>query len=274
MASISDQCELMDTKFNNIIRECCNVYGTDIKISTMTILTECDHEVDLAYIAETFETAKIQDFIKDVLGDHAITSSKNKRFCNCIIFKVMDKQSVKVFCNGNLHITGAKTIKEALDISEIFATMFELMYGGTGIDNMFQVDRFHIQMINLYFKLPFMSDGGAAGGVEGDASRRVLSLAHLLKLLQDTTEYYCNYNNERHAGVIIRMLPVTILIFDSGNVIITAAVTEELIRRSLAFVFGFFNKNKDDTSLVISKDDDIYSNKKMKVDYSKYTILK
>lgn len=266
MASISDQCELADAKFNNVIRNCCDVYHTDIKISTMTILTECDHEVDLTLIAETLDSQKIQQFISDVLGDGAIEiSNNNKRFCNCIIFKVMDKQSVKVFCNGNLHITGAKTIKEAIDISEIFATMFELMYGGTGTDNMFQIDMFHIQMINLYFKLPFM---------RGVTDKRVLSLTHLLKLLQDSTEYYCNYNNERHAGVIIRMLPVTILIFDSGNVIITAAVTEELIRRSLAFVFGFFNKNKDDTSLVISKDDDIYSNKKMKVDYSKYTILK
>lgn len=255
--------ESTDLDIKNVIDECSGMTGAVMKVSTMTILTELDHELDLSLVTSSFMDEKIQAFIKEVLGyPQAITvKTGGKRFFNCLIFKLCDKQSVKVFCNGNLHITGVKCIKDAIEISEIFGTMFELMYGGSGVEDVFKVDRFAIQMINIYFKLPFL---------EGD---NVINLPVLLETLKKHSEYFCTYNNVRHAGVIVRMIPVTLLIFDSGNVIITAAVTPALIKTSVEFLFGFFEKHKGTPELIVAGEEPAQKKKKV-VDYSKYVDLK
>lgn len=193
------------------------------RISTITIAVKTDtNEFSLKRIQKDFNSGEIQNFIYEVTGNKSsIAISTKKQFNNSIIFKcnnipteedgyVLDKQAVKVFCNGSLHITGVKNIKDALYLAEIFVTMIELIYGGNGVSGMFKIVGFEVQLINLYLKLQGMMD---------DKSN-VLLLVDVLKKLRETTTYSVSYNNERHAGVIVRSPTFSILIFDTGNVII------------------------------------------------------
>ena len=190
------------------------------QISTITISIKIDKKFNLAKITDGFEISKIKDFIYEVTGSkQSIEISRKKLFNNSIIFKcsnipteedghILDKQAVKVFCNGSLHITGVKNITDALYLAEVFTTMIELIYGGDGVSGMFQILGFEIQLMNFYFMLPGMVDD------------KVLRLVDVLTYLRKNSRYAVSYNNERHAGIIIRSPTFSLLIFDTGNVII------------------------------------------------------
>jgi TATA-box binding protein (TBP) (component of TFIID and TFIIIB) len=245
------------------------------QISTITISIKIDNEFNLARITSDFENSTIQDFIYAITGNkQSIEISNKKQFNNSIIFKcnniptdtdgyILDKQAVKVFCNGSLHITGVKDIKDALYLAEVFTTMIELVYGGDGVSNMFNIVGFEIQLMNFYFKLPGMVDG------------KVLRLVDVLKYLRKNTKYAISYNNERHAGIIIRSPTFSLLIFDTGNVIIcsikeTSQLVEarEFILHKLYVLPEKFIIDKECISRKRHKKDD------PEFDYSKYLVLK
>lgn len=246
----------------------------DAQVSTITISIKLDKEINLTKIILEFENSTIKNFIYAVTGNkHNIEISNKKQFNNSIIFKcnniptedghILDKQAVKVFCNGSLHITGVKNIKDALYLAEIFTTMIELMYGGDGISDMFRVLGFEIQLVNLYFRLPGIVDG------------KVLTLVEVLKYLRNNTEYAVSYNNERHAGIIIRSPTFSLLIFDTGNVIICSIKEVSQLMEAREFI-----KNK---LFVLPEklkiDKEYISRKRQKMndaefDYSKYLVLK
>lgn len=248
------------------------------KVSTITIAVKTDTDnFDLTQIQTQFNKSNIQDFIYQVTGDKSnIIISTKKQFNNSIIFKcnnipteedgyIMDKQSVKVFCNGSLHITGVKKIRDALYLAEVFITMIELIYGGNGCCGMFNIVRFEVQLINLYLKLPGMMD---------DKSN-VLVLVDVLKKLRGTTFYSVSYNNERHAGVIVRSPTFSLLIFDTGNVIICSIKEPSDLTEAKSFVQDKVFPLTDDC---ITKRDCSVCKKNKKdnkdFDYAKYLILK
>jgi TATA-box binding protein (TBP) (component of TFIID and TFIIIB) len=245
------------------------------QISTITISIKINKELNLTRITREFENSTIKDFIYAVTGNKdSITISNKKLFNNSIIFKcskipteedgyTLEKQAVKVFCNGSLHITGVKNIKDALYLAEIFTTMIELMYGADGLSNMFTVVDFEIQLMNFYFKLPGMVHG------------TVLKLVDVLKYLRQKTEYAVSYNNERHAGIIIRSPSFSLLIFDTGNVIICSIKepsqlleAKQFIQDKLFTLTDFYKMNKEQVCHKRRKKDDI------DFDYSKYLVLK
>ncbi len=250
-------------------------------ISTMTVLIVLDSvdssermPLDLTKILEAFETDEIQQFISDVTGDSkAIYTSSKRTFNNSIVFKcrnvptedgtVLDKQAVKVFCNGNVHITGVKRIQDALYLGDVFVTMIELMYGGDGLSKMFSFKSFDVQLINLYFQVPL------------SLSDKVLDLVKVKEYLQRETPYYVCYNTERHAGVIVKAVEFTLLVFDTGNVIISS------IKRpsQLAVVRDFIKEHiigLPNCGTLVEKEVLKYGCKRPKrdFDYSQYLVLK
>lgn len=245
------------------------------QVSTITISIKIDKEFNLRNIISQFENSTIQDFIYEVTGNRkSIEISNKKQFNNSIIFKcnnipteenghILEKQAVKVFCNGSLHITGVKDIKDALYLSEVFTTMIELIYGGDGVSGMFKIVGYEIQLMNFYFRLPGMVDG------------KVLKLIDVLNYLRKNTEYAVSYNNERHAGIIIRSPTFSLLIFDTGNVIIcsikeTSQLIEarEFIHHKLFVLPEKFKMDKECIPKKRHKKNDI------EFDYSKYLVLK
>lgn len=249
--------------------------GIGAQVSTITISIKVDKEFNLDKIILEFENSTIKNFIYAVTGNkQSIEISNKKQFNNSIIFKcnnipteedghILDKQAVKVFCNGSLHITGVKNIKDALYLAEIFTTMIELVYGGDGISDMFRVVGFEIQLVNLYFRLPGIVDG------------KVLTLVEVLKYLRKNTEYAVSYNNERHAGIIIRSPTFSLLIFDTGNVIICSIKEVSQLMEAKEFIkeklFVLPEKLKIDKENISRKRQKMSDTE---FDYSKYLVLK
>jgi TATA-box binding protein (TBP) (component of TFIID and TFIIIB) len=174
--------------------------------------------------------------------------------------------AIKCFTNGNLHITGVKTIQRALEISEMFCCFLELTQGGTGVDDWFEITNFNVQLINAHFSF----DVGLGG----------LNLSMLFKLLLNKTEHASFYNNERHAGVMIKILmenmkSVSIIVFDSGNVLICAFCDDEEYLIAFNFIIGFLTKH---WTLVWTPSKVVKHKKSTKTlsgfDYGKYLILK
>lgn len=253
-------------------------------ISTITVLLVLNEPLNLHKILEDFNTPQIKIFLQEVTGDeNSIYTSSKRPFNNSLVFKckgiptdnntVLDKQAVKVFCNGNLHITGVKTITDALYLGDVFVTMVELMYGGTGASNMFTFSKFEVQMVNLYFQLPFPSSGSSNAN-----KPQLLDLNKVMEHLQHHTPFFVSYNTERHAGVIIKAVEFTLLIFNSGNVIISSIkepsqleAVRDFIQESVVRLPTLPNTLVDKPSLLNRR----YMKRPQEgFDYSKYVVLK
>lgn len=246
------------------------------KISTITIALKTNSMFNLEKVINNFHKNDIQNFIYDITGDkHSINLSNKKTFCNSIIFKccniptnkeghILDKQAVKVFCNGSVHITGVKDIYDALYLGEVFITMLELIYGGTGVQSMFQITDYEIQLMNFYFKLPGMLEG------------MTLKLVDVLSYLKTNTNYAVTYNNERHAGVILRSPTYSVLIFDTGNVIICSITEPSHLQEAVDFVKDKLFKVTE--HYLINKEvlnlKRICRKKTIDFDYTQYLVLK
>lgn len=212
----------------------CVAKNIPAKVSTITIAFKTNSCYDLNKVLEGFKDEQVQEFIEEVVGDiNNITTSHKKNFNNSIIFKcekvptntgVLDKQAVKVFCNGSLHITGVKDINDAFYLAEVFLTMLELIYGGSGGMYMFHVTGFEVQLMNFYFTL------------SGVSENKVLDLTKVYHHIQKNSNYSVSYNNEHHAGVIVRAPDFVVLVFDSGNVIICSIQTPEQLSEANEFV--------------------------------------
>ena len=253
-------------------------------ISTMTVLVKLDFEDDfrwnLEMILNEFSTDFIQQFIEDVTGSReTIFTSAKKHFHNSIVFKtkgvptdngcVLKKQSVKIFCNGNMHITGVKDVRDALYLASVFTTMIELVYGGDGISGMFKVKSYDVQLINFYLTIPTKVDAVVS-------HKKVLDLQKVREVLQSTTPYYVCYNTERHPGVIVKALDFTLMVFDSFNVLISSIKSVEQLEVARSFVKEHvFNLVNVDGCCVNAP---LSNCKKCKVDssfdYNKYVVFK
>lgn len=246
-------------------------------VSTMTILLVLNQPLNLQKILEQFTTGTIQTFLSEVTGDaKSIYTSSKRSFNNSLVFKckgvptdnntTLDKQAVKVFCNGNVHITGVKNITDALYLGDLFITMIELMYGGNGASNMFTFSRFEVQLVNLYFQLPLLS------------SDKLLNLTKVMLYLQQNTPYFVCYNTERHAGVIVKAVEFTLLIFSSGNVIISSIkqasqlqVVRDFIQEHVICLSSRTDTLVDKPLLLGNK---YIKRPKPNFDYNKYIVLK
>ena len=151
--TMEDRAKAFMEDIDSAIRDISSMYSENPRVSTMTVMCElCVNRelgVNLQAMYDMFidETTNppVKDFIKCVLGrEDAIDIKKGKHFNNSLLFNIIlngrdSKQSVKLFCNGNLHITGFKTLIDILEVADVFATMFEIMHGESGMTGMFCV---------------------------------------------------------------------------------------------------------------------------------------
>lgn len=259
----------------------------DATISTMTVLVKFDDDNDsklflsLERVLREYVAEDVQDFIEEVCGNkECITTSSKKPFHNSIVFKtkgipvenerILEKQSVKIFCNGNMHITGVKNVKDALYLADIFVTILELVYGGT---RKFRMVCYDIQLINFYLTIPCVC--------KGDDKNKRLDLRKAHEVLTKNTPYYVCYNTERHPGVIVKAIDFTLILFDSFNVLISSikrvdqlVCAKEFVRQQ---VFTLVDGERDnccvDVPLIIKGR---VGKRKADIafDYSKYIMLK
>jgi TATA-box binding protein (TBP) (component of TFIID and TFIIIB) len=143
------------------------------------------------------------------------------------------RQSIKVFCNGNLHLTGFKSLENALYIGEVFATMLEIMHGGDGLSDWYVIKGHKVQLVNFCYTYSDCAIGG-----------KVLNLEELHGLMKVCGQYYCIFNNERYSGLIIKAPDFKILVFDSGSIIL-CLTDENMLLSAYTYINDFLKKNKD-----------------------------
>lgn len=161
---------------------------------------------------------ELKEFIDMVYGgsdNFFPKTAKNLSFQNCVVFSVCNLQSddkstvsVKCFTNGSLHITGIKNVSLALSLAESFCTLYDVVFG-----QLFSIDSYDVQLINSHFSL--------------NLGEGAFDLTKLFAATIKETQHLCMYNNERHAGVIIKLLTetcsqVTVIVFDTGNILVCA----------------------------------------------------
>jgi TATA-box binding protein (TBP) (component of TFIID and TFIIIB) len=249
-----------------------------VKLSTMTVLVTTTCTSFLDSLLNVFKSSEIQSFVRDVTGDESnITMSpKQNAFLNSILFTCNNictdhgtqlvKQSIKVFCNGNMHITGVKCIKDALYIADVFSTMIELVCGGNGVSEMFNITGFDIQLINYCYTLPSIPVG------------HIICLNTLYSFFTKNTSYYAAYNTERHSGIIVKAPHFCVLIFASGNIILSSIKTPEQLDEAYSFSDSFMKEYAisciiKDTFQKNERNSKKLNCKSGSFDYGKYLVL-
>lgn len=203
---------------------------------------------------------------------------KNKSFDNQISMYYRFRQDyiphVKLFKNGNIHITGLRSIEDGMvilektkiDIATIYETDPSILVGmgGDGGDNgdisKLVVSNPIVRLINSDFQIPFK------------IRRKEL---HQLLIAQPYNticsfqpgtypgvklEYYWNTTNEqkdgccrcatpcfgkKHSHINGQCKKVTVAIFDSGSVLITGATSHEQVKDAYAYICRVIMDNRD-----------------------------
>jgi TATA-box binding protein (TBP) (component of TFIID and TFIIIB) len=225
-------------------------------LTTMTILIKVADassiNLDLQNIKDDFLSEASQRLIKHITGDsEEIRLISKKVFHNALTFKCCDKQAVKIFTNGNMHMTGIKDIMDAVCLADVFAAII----GCYGPSPRFAFD---IQLANFCHVL-------------ADISPNRIDLSKLESALKSKTPYSTFYNTERHAGIIIRAVDFSVLVFDSGNTIISSLTTPQELQLAGEFIKAHLAPLAQECVVEAS----LYSpTHKRKFDYAQYLVLK
>lgn len=242
-------------------------------VTTITICVYLSHAApDIEALIQVYESTSgvHQDFITEVFGGKEAFYPSRRTFMNSVIFTLKPnvdkatKVAIKCFKNGSLHITGVRTVQRALTIAQAFCVYYDLVASCN-----YSVTDFDVQMTNVHFSF--------------DVDQGRFNLSEVFNIVLSSTEHECMYNNERHAGVIIKYLcqtlkKISIIIFESGNLLICAFCTSEEYKEAWDFITGFMNEN---WSKMFSLDVPMKSVKRTKsnhndnaFDYGKYLVLK
>ena len=226
-------------------------------LTTMTILIKVVEDapsinLDLQDIKDRFLSEATQRLIKHITGDpQEIRLISKKVFHNALTFKCCDKQAVKIFTNGNMHMTGIKDIMDAVCLADVFAEIIDC-YGSS------PKFAFDIQLANFCHVL-------------SDVAPNRLDLSKLASALKSKTPYSTFYNTERHAGVIIRAVDFTLLVFDSGNTIISSLKTPQELQLAGEFIKAHLAPLAKECVVAASL---CTTSHKRKFDYAQYLVLK
>jgi len=277
MESIKDKATAVDMEVSEAINAAKNIlyckdyklHGGSFKLTTMTVLVMLDYTIDLQML---------EGYANKFPNDWELKQSNG--FYNCVLLKKYTdatrkhSSAVKVFSNGNLHMTGVKSIASALQLAMEISSFLSSMVATNGVEIVYSLETFMIQMMNCCFKIELP---------EGYS----ICLKTLHNILMKNNDFLCIYNNDHHAGLRIKFItdvkkcPVgknnsscSIIIFHNGNVLINAFMTGIDMIKAVTFVVDTLNEQ---SSVVLVKE---VENKKKKssvvasFDYTKYIVLK
>lgn len=180
-----------------------------LKITTMTLL--------IRSLIGTINLCKFIEWCDE--NESYLNKLVKKRtagFYNCVIFK-NNNVSIKLFQNGNIHITGVKSISEGYKNSQVLIDIIKAYRNHVvskvemNMDVPFKID---VQLINGCLKL-CIEDG------------EVLCLRSMYELLyKQYPELIVIFDNEHHPGLRVKFpykekMP-TLIIFKSGSILVNA----------------------------------------------------
>lgn len=203
-----------------------------ISISTMTILLKLNIK-------------KININILNTTSDSDFKKSNKKSFYNCITFNI-NNLAIKIFSNGNIHITGLSDIDNSINLVE--KLLKELNIEASIVD-------FDIQLINTNYK------------INNNINLNILK-EEINKLSNNA---FASYDLERHMSVKIKFKVeernTTIMVFYTGSILISGIKKPIELLKSFNFINNFLNKHSD--KLYYEKEI-IHIKKKIKFDYNQF----
>lgn len=233
-------------------RDIASFVPSKLKISTMTLACRLNCEkLKLRKIEKRFSHADVQSMLEAILAGGASSAElvphKDPRsFKNSVIFKFRGRfcrNSVKIFCNGMLLITGPvkmEAVIEAVEFTCLFlGVVFKL--GTRHATNRFCAQNFRVIMINSSFGINHEFD-----------LKRVIQA-----FLNNRMMSYVQVN---HAGIMVKvpvpredndMYMVSVIIFRTGKTIITGSKTGQDISTTYAQVIDVLAREFD--NIVVSK---------------------
>jgi len=176
---------------------------------------------------EEDEEALLEEMTRGRRG--RVVPPSNASFQNAVIFKYKEEEdkarsglnskAIKIFCNGTLHVTGCKTAGECAHVARIVCRILEIVHD-VPVAGSYALSGFNVQLINTSFCV----------GVR-------LNICALRSIF--IHEYgidNVSYDPGMHAGLNVKhrvmgkddfARDVTVLVFESGEVIITGCVNAE-----------------------------------------------
>lgn len=214
-------------------------------VSTMTILARTrpvleskdEDKIDLDAFVACFENPAFQPTVMDrplnvkVPTDRMMRTGKLRRtFYNQISVWFSDatsKKNIKVFRNGNLHITGEKNPEANIAIARDVCKVLEQCFGRARV-----VYDFDVQMVNTNFRV---SIGLMLGPLREAVAR-------------DPQVVRASYDPETYPGLNCKVKVssgrvASVLVFNSGHVIITGIKQFSELSQAFAFITGFIDRH-------------------------------
>lgn len=185
--------------FANTNRTLRHIKPTNCSVSTMTVCGKVDTPVDINAVM----ALDAEDYGLTVPESPTKRSKTPKTFFNQLTIK-SGTTSVKIFSNGAVHVTGVKSLVHFADVIDRVC-----MALGTVMDRQPGLESASISMINAIFcvacKLP-------------------------LRTLRDAFEkagHVASYDPDAYPGINAKINKITVMIFTTGNVIISGAKSPE-----------------------------------------------
>jgi TATA-box binding protein (TBP) (component of TFIID and TFIIIB) len=239
--------------------------ANEINIATMTIMGHLSHDhINLLKVVRHFERSDVKQLLCDrgvVFTDlvhpksmitHVNSKKKKKKtFQNSIILKYSEKKpglnrkAIKIFCNGALHVNGCKRVEEFIGVCRIVCDVLNFIYKREQQDasQMFNLGKFDVQLINTNLVVNHKLNLSAVSDfleMEADDNIQV--------------DYDVSFHPAVNVKNSVNRRDVTILIFNSGSIIITGVVTAHELVESYKFVTSFLHRHLDN---VVSVNDGI-----------------
>lgn len=231
-------------KFRRQIPE--DVRPSWIKMSTMTMLSRFDCDLDVERIEKAFKLLKkirlVPNNRNDLRFRFVVCESgvkfnceaggiewrrKYTSFYNQVSLTYTDSystKSVKVFPNGTIHVTGCTNLFECQDVMEQVKTLFQLILNWS-VPVQFSPPE--VLMINSNFSLNCEVDQ-----------------YELIERLRQHKMFKITFTPEKYSAVKVKFKPgpdmkmVTVMIFRTGNIVINGAVT----LKEVAYAYKVINK--------------------------------
>lgn len=203
-----------------------------INISTMTIVCKLSIErVDLPLLVRAADATQLQHKGCEIAVKSAPPPNKVRKnskqdsvFLNQVTLSFRDstsKKSIKVFGNGTLHVTGCKSVHECMAVAETVCAIV----GGTTTDDVTVAD-FEVEMINSNF-----------------GCNTPLNLVAMKEVLLEW-DVQCSYEPDIYPGLNIKCTGLcSILVFQSGNIIVTGLKTFPALFEAYSFITAFICKH-------------------------------
>lgn len=231
---------------------------SDFKITTMTVL------VATALLAEPLSLQALKDTGGKGFPSTLAMSTSADVFQNCVMCTLtgadQSRKGIKIFSNGHMHITGAKSVHDAIECSR---DVYAAIVAALSLCSDITPTDFTVQMINGHFK--FELNG-------------VLKLDAMHSICLKDTPHVSRYNPENHAGLLVRIATggITVVFFESGSVLINAFSCGEDLLKAHDFAVDLVTEH---FKTIVSAGAVAKKKRRTKLDtggfdYGKYLILK